>query len=176
MNAGLFSSRTEEWSTPQYVFDALDAEFHFTLDVCADDKNHKCAKYLTKEQDGLKQPWDEYQISKVCWMNPPYGPTIGLWMKKAYEESCAGVTVVCLVHARTDTRWWHEYAMQADEIRFVKGRLKFGDGAGSAPFPSAVVIFRPMLDKTSHYNTPRISSVAFENRGKHGQESESPLV
>ena len=86
---------------------------------------------------------------------------MGLWMKKAYEESQKGATVVCLVPARTDTSYWHEYAMQADEIRFVKGRLKFGDGKGSAPFPSAVVIFRPMTESTNHYNTPRISSVTF---------------
>ena len=77
----------------------------------------------------------------VCWMNPPYGRTIGNWMKKAYESSLEGATVVCLVPARTDTGWWHNYAMKGD-IEFIKGRLKFGGSKNSAPFPSAVVVFK----------------------------------
>jgi len=80
----------------------------------------------------------------VCWMNPPYGRTIGKWMRKAYESSLTGSTVVCLVPARTDTAWWHDYAIKG-EVRFLRGRLKFGGSANSAPFPNAVVIFRPML-------------------------------
>jgi phage N-6-adenine-methyltransferase len=135
------SSATDEWATPQEFFDKLNEEFSFTLDVCADDWNYKVSTYYSKETDGLAQEW-----LGVCWMNPPYGRTIKEWMKKAYESSLAGSTVVCLVPARTDTAWWHDYAMQG-EIRFLRGRLKFVGRAGvgdAAPFPSAVVIFKPV--------------------------------
>ena len=132
-----FSSKTDQHPTPQAFFDQLDAEFHFALDVCADSLNAKCARYFTKEQNGLSQEW-----GGVCWMNPPYGREIGAWMHKAYESAKAGAIVVCLVPSRTDTRWWHEYAAKG-EVRFIRGRLKFGDAKNSAPFPSAVVIFRP---------------------------------
>lgn len=130
-----FSSETDLWYTPQDFYDALNAEFGFTLDVCATDENAKCERYFTEQTDGLSQEW-----TGVCWMNPPYGRVIGNWMKKAYEASLQGATVVCLVPARTDTKWWHDYASRGS-IRFVKGRLKFGGQSNSAPFPSAVVIF-----------------------------------
>jgi phage N-6-adenine-methyltransferase len=133
-----FSSATDLWSTPQDFYDKLNEEFHFTLDVCATPENAKCERYFTKEQDGLAQTWDG-----VCWMNPPYGREIGKWMKKAYEESQelhGPAVVVCLVPARTDTAWWHNYAVLG-QIRYIKGRLKFGGGKSGAPFPSAVVIF-----------------------------------
>lgn len=133
----MFSSATDDWETPQSFFNDLDNEFHFTLDVCATDTNAKCPNYFTRDQDGLSKKWR----GNICWMNPPYGKTISLWMQKAYEESLDGATVVCLVPARTDTKWWHEYCMKG-EIRFVRGRLKFGGCKNSAPFPSAVVIFR----------------------------------
>lgn len=132
-----YRSDTDDWATPQDFFDRLDDEFHFELDVCANYENTKCYRYYTVGEDGLHLPW-----TGVCWLNPPYGRTIGAWMQKAYESSLAGATVVCLVPARTDTRWWHEYAMKG-EVRLVRGRLKFGDGKAPAPFPSAVVVFRP---------------------------------
>jgi phage N-6-adenine-methyltransferase len=135
MNKGMFSSKTPEWETPQDFFDGLNEEFHFTLDVCATNFNAKCDEFLTKEDDGLSCSWH----GSVCWMNPPYGREIKHWMHKAYH---CGATVVCLVPARTDTAWWHDYAMKADEIRYIRGRLKFGNSKNSAPFPSAVVIFR----------------------------------
>jgi len=134
-----FSSATDMWSTPQKFFDQLNAEFGFTLDVCSTHENAKCERHFTEVEDGLSQVWDG-----VCWMNPPYGRTIGKWMRKAYESSLTGSTVVCLVPARTDTAWWHDYAIKG-EVRFLRGRLKFGGSANSAPFPNAVVIFRPML-------------------------------
>ena len=133
----MFSSKTDLWETPQDFFDDVAKEFAFDLDVCAIPGNAKCARYFTPESDGLAQRW-----GGVCWMNPPYGRTIQLWMRKAYFESRTGATVVCLVPARTDTKWWHEYAMKG-EVRFIKGRLKFGDAKTNAPFPSALVIFRP---------------------------------
>ena len=130
----LFSSTTDLWETPQDFFDELNEEFHFDLDVCALPQNAKCKRYFTPDQDGLKQEWEG-----VCWCNPPYGRDIGKWMKKAYESNA---TVVCLVHARTDTRWFHEWVLGKAEIRFVKGRLKFGGSKNSAPFPSMVVIYK----------------------------------
>lgn len=135
INQGMMSSNTDMWATPQDFFNKLNAEFNFQCDVCAIDDNAKCDKYYSPEEDGLQQEWQG-----VCWMNPPYGRVIGEWVKKAYESSLNGATVVCLLPARTDTKWWHEYCMKG-EIRLVKGRLKFGDGKNSAPFPSAVVIF-----------------------------------
>lgn len=135
INQGMMSSNTDMWATPQDFFNELNAEFNFQCDVCATNDNAKCDKYYSPEEDGLQQEWQG-----VCWMNPPYGRQISPWVKKAYESSLNGATVVCLLPARTDTKWWHEYCMKG-EIRLVKGRLKFGDGKNSAPFPSAVVIF-----------------------------------
>jgi len=130
-----FSSATDLWSTPQDFFDKQNAIYGFTLDVCATADKTKCARYFTEADDGLAQPWHG-----VCWMNPPYGRAIGLWMRKAYESHLTGATVVCLVPSRTDTRWWHDYAMKG-QIEFIRGRLKFGDAKNSAPFPSALVVF-----------------------------------
>lgn len=131
-----YSSATDEWETPQDFFDALDGEFGFGLDVCATPENAKCPRYYTREDDGLAREW-----RGVCWMNPPYGRAIGRWVRKAYESARDGATVVCLVPARTDTAWWHDYATRADEIRFVRGRLKFGGAKHNAPFPNAVLVF-----------------------------------
>lgn len=143
-NKGMFSSNTDLWATPQNFFDELNKEFGFELDVCAISENAKCSKYFTPEMDGLKQDWEG-----VCWMNPPYGRGIGKWIEKAYNESLKhGSTVVCLIPSRTDTKWWHNYCMNG-EIRFVKGRLYFGDGKGRAPFPSVVVIFGKNAMKNS---------------------------
>lgn len=138
-----FSSATEVWATPQDFFRQYDDEFRFDVDVCALPENAKCPIYFTPEIDGLAQTWAPF----TCWMNPPYGRTISQWMRKAYESAQAGATVVCLVPARTDTAWWHDYAMKG-EIRFLRGRLKFGGHANSAPFPNAVVIFRSNVTPT----------------------------
>lgn len=138
-----FSSASDEWATPMDFFRGLDAEFGFTLDVCATDENAKCSRWFTRADDGLSQPWEG-----VVWMNPPYGKEIGAWMERAYHASLAGATVVCLVPARTDTAWWHDFAAKG-EVRFVRGRLAFGDGKNTAPFPSAVVIFRAQVAKAA---------------------------
>jgi len=132
-----FSSETDEWATPARVFREVDAEFGFTLDVCATPENAKCRRFFTRDDDGLSQPWNG-----VCWMNPPYGARIGQWMEKALQEAGRGTTVVCLVPSRTDTAWWHDCAAKG-EVRFLRGRLTFGNAKNSAPFPSAVVVFRP---------------------------------
>ena len=131
-----FSSATDLHATPQDFYDKLNAEFNFELDVCANADNAKCDKFYTKEDDGLSQEW-----AGVIWMNPPYGREIGKWMKKAHESTLNGAIVVCLVPSRTDTKWWHDYCIN-HEVRFIKGRLKFGNAKNSAPFPSAVIIMR----------------------------------
>lgn len=131
-----YSSKTPVWETPQDFFDKYNAVYNFNLDVCALEDNKKCEKYFSPERDGLSQKWEG-----VCWMNPPYGRTIGQWVKKAYESSLEGATVVCLVPARTDTKWWHDYVMKG-KIEFIKGRLKFGGCQNAAPFPNAIVVFK----------------------------------
>lgn len=122
--------------TPLEIFMRLNAEFRFTLDVCATRENAKCERYFTPEIDGLSQHWEG-----VCWMNPPYGPELERWVQKAFEESQRGATVVCLVPARTDTSWWRDFASKA-EVRFIRKRLKFVGMPTNAPFPSAILIFR----------------------------------
>lgn len=134
-----FSSKTVEWETPQELFDQLNNEFNFQFDVCASKENAKVGRFWRKDDDGLSKNWKEIKGWK--WMNPPYGREIGKWVKKAAESG----KTVCLLPARTDTRWFHEYIYQtydAVEIRFIKGRLKFGNSKNSAPFPSMIVIFR----------------------------------
>jgi phage N-6-adenine-methyltransferase len=136
----MFSSKTCEWATPQSFFNKLTEVFNFEIDLCASKQNAKCNKFYTEEDNGLAQDW-----LGICWMNPPYGSDIGAWVKKAYESAKQNnATVVCLLPARTDTKWWHNYCKDA-ELYFVKGRLKFGGSKNAAPFPSAVVIFRPKL-------------------------------
>lgn len=137
-----FSSKTNEWATPQDLFNSLNEEFGFTLDPCATPANAKCPKFFTIQEDGLSRDWDG-----VVFMNPPYGREIGKWIQKAFESSLNGATVVCLVPSRTDTNWWHQYVLKG-EVRFLKGRLRFGDGNGCAPFPSAIVIFRVQQSKS----------------------------
>jgi phage N-6-adenine-methyltransferase len=133
-----FSSATDEHPTPRKFFDECVREFGgFDLDPCATAESAKAPRFFTKADDGLAQEW----CGRV-WMNPPYGRTIGTWMRKAYESAQAGCMVVCLVPSRTDTAWWHDYAMKGS-VRFLRGRLKFGDAKNSAPFPSALVVFYP---------------------------------
>ena len=135
--ASIFSQATDEWATPQWLFDKLNDEFHFTLDVCANVGNAKCKTFFSKEQDGLQQQWNG-----VVWCNPPYGRQIKHWVKKASETADNGNTVVMLIPARTDTEWFHEYVYGKAEIRFIRGRVKFGGAKNSAPFPSMICVFR----------------------------------
>ncbi len=135
----MFSSKNEMWTTPQDFFDKLDAEFHFTLDAAATKENAKCPDYFTEEQNGLLQRW-----SGTVFCNPPYCRKTGLWVKKAFEESQVGHCIaVMLLPCRPDVSWFHDYILGKAEVRFVRGRLKFGGSKNSAPFPSMVVIFRP---------------------------------
>jgi site-specific DNA-methyltransferase (adenine-specific) len=135
----MFSSATDMWATPQSFFDELNNEFHFTLDPCATKANAKCNKFYTIDEDGLQQDWK----GEVVFCNPPYGKMISSWVRKCSQESKKpNTTIVALLPARTDTRYFHDYIYgKAKEIRFIKGRLKFGDSKNSAPFPSMVVVF-----------------------------------
>lgn len=139
----MFSSKTNEWATPQHLFDELDREFGFTLDPCATDENAKCRRYYTAEQDGLKQDW----AGQTVFCNPPYGREIGKWVKKCYEESLKGGVVVMLIPARMDTTYVHDYIIGKAQMRFIRGRVKFGDAKQGAPFPSMVVVFNAEEDK-----------------------------
>lgn len=138
--AVLISSDSEEWPTPLDLFGQLEHEFGpFDLDPAATEENAKARRYFTRADNGLVQRWDAGRI----YLNPPYGRTIGKWVQKAFEASQSGSTVVCLLPARTDSIWFHEYAVKG-EVRFIRGRLKFNAGTGwNAPFASCVVIFRP---------------------------------
>lgn len=141
MNTELFfSCVTDQWETPQDFFDKLDEEFHFTLDPCADETNHKCERYFTREQDGLMQNW----AGEVVFCNPPYGRKVGKWVEKCFQEVYQGgcKCAVLLLFANTDTKWFLDWIYHRAEIRFIKGRLKFGGGSVNSPKPSMVVVFR----------------------------------
>lgn len=133
----MFSSLRLDWKTPKNVYKILDAEFHFIFDPCP--STWKGQGYF---KDGLKIDWYERNF-----VNPPYGREIGKWLKKGYEESQKGKLVVFLIPSRTDTKWWHDYVMKADEIRFIRGRLKFDDQKNPAPFPSCIVVFRGKAER-----------------------------
>ncbi len=132
-----FSSKNNEWTTPQELFDTLNIEFGFTLDPCCTNESAKCDKYYTIDDDGLSKDWSK----DIVFMNPPYGREIPKWIEKAYNEALMGAVVVCLIPSRTDTKYWHNFIFPYADIRFLKGRLKFGESNNYAPFPSAVVIF-----------------------------------
>lgn len=131
-----FATGRQDWETPASLFDPLNAEFGFTLDVCATEENAKCPHFFTPQGDALSMSW-----AGVCWMNPPFGSQ-GEWVKKAYEAAKLGATVVCLLPARTNTGWWHDYCLNG-EIRFIRGRPVFKGAKHGLPQPLAIVIFRP---------------------------------
>ena len=147
INSALYSSRSEEWPTPQKFFDALDQEFGFTLDPCATRGNAKCRNFFTKRDDGLLQDWGRH----IVFCNPPYGRDVIRWAGKCYSSANSGATVVLLAHARTDTRWFHDFVLGKAELRFVRGRLKFADGKQSAPFPSLIAVYRPLTERDDYH-------------------------
>ena len=147
-----FASNNQEYATPWNLFNKLNKEFNFTLDVCAHESNHKCERYYNEQQNSLIQDWS----GEVCWMNPPY-KTMKEWIKKAYEESRKdNTTVVCLIPARTNTKWWHQYCMQG-EIRFIEGRPKFEGCIHGLPQPLALIIFNK--DIHGNYTSFKYSEV-----------------
>lgn len=143
----LMSSDKFDYGTPQKFFDELDEEFNFDIDLAASKRNAKCTLYLTKRENSLSRDWPRLLVKKnqgkiTAWLNPPYGRELKLWIKKAYESTRNNnLVVVMLIPARTDTSYWHDYVMKAEDIRFIRGRLKFVGGKNSAPFPSAVIVF-----------------------------------
>lgn len=150
INKGLFTNNSNEWETPDDIFNKLDEEFNFTLDPCCTDTTAKCAKFYTKETNGLIQDWSK----ETVFVNPPYGREIKHWVEKSYKEFLKGATVVMLIPARTDTKYWHEYIFDKAEVRFIKGRIKFlqnGEAKQAAPFPSAIIVFSDNA-KITHAN------------------------
>ena len=139
MNEAIFSSQSQEWGTPKSLYDLLNKEFRFDLDVCASESNHKNPFYLTKEDNSLS---DGIEWNGKCWMNPPYGKGIIDWVEKAWRASTLGATVVCLLPVRTDTKWWHEYVMESNEIRLLNRRISFdGPIKNKSTMPVCIVIF-----------------------------------
>lgn len=139
----LYTSNSDEWETPDYLYKKLDNEFHFDLDPCATEHNHKTEEYFTIDNDGLSKNWGGHRV----WCNPPYSEIIK-WAQKAFEESLKPNTlVVLLAPSRTDTKWFHDYVYHHSEIRFVKGRVKFSGSKWNAPFPSLLAIYRGRFDK-----------------------------
>lgn len=162
-----YSSDRYDWETPQALFDTLDAEFLFGLDAAATADNTKVRdNYYTPEDDALIQNWRadardaELDIEQAVWCNPPYGRAIGAFVRKGWEESQKGATVVMLLPARTDTRWWHGYVMMADEVRLIRGRLRFVGAPTCAPFPSCVVVFRPDDERTAPELLVKFSTIS----------------
>jgi phage N-6-adenine-methyltransferase len=139
-----FKHETVVWETPKHLFEALDEEFGFTCDVCADATNAKCDRFFSIDHDGLRQRWEG-----VCYMNAPYGLALRRWVQKAFESSLFGTTVVCLLPVRTGTEWWQAYILPLDkqDVRYLPGRQRFGASGNSAPFSSAIVIFRPPVGR-----------------------------
>lgn len=136
-NAG--TAYRQDWETPPELFAKIDAEFHFTIDAAANYENRKCDWYFDRIADGLRQSWGR----NIVWLNPPYDASLAEWVAKAREASEEGATVVCLIPARTDTRWWHAHVEGRAEVRFIKGRIRFVGAPYNAPFPSCLVVFRP---------------------------------
>jgi len=147
----LYSSARQDWGTPQALFDELDQEFCFVLDAAAAEHNHKCPNWIGQEEDSLSSCWltasqralvlTSRESSPAVWLNPPYGRSIGQWVEKAYRESLKGLAVVVLLFARTDTKWFHHWAMKAAEIRLIPGRIRFQGADNCAPAPSCLLVF-----------------------------------
>lgn len=144
----MHSTGKDDWQTPLPIFEALDREFGFKVDVAASDENHLCAAYYTKRDDALSRSWSEGCDHMVAWCNPPYSRKVGEWLAKGAEEAAKGVTSVFLIMARTETKWWHEYIMKyASEVRLVEGRIHYVDPSEprrceASPAPAAIIIFR----------------------------------
>lgn len=143
LNDSLYSSEKHDWETPIELFNALNNEFNFNLDVCASKENKKCENYFCEEDNALWKEWNGN-----CFMNPPYGRGIEWWVQKAYNESQKGNIIVCLLPVRSDTKWWHFYCMKSFEIRLLTRRLTFSKYNNKAPFPCAIVIFKPGIHTT----------------------------
>lgn len=156
MTRGLSSSLRQDWATPQTLFRLLGAEFHFTIDACAVKETACCADFF--RENSLVRAW-----RGTVWCNPPYGKFLKLWVYKACCEANLGSTVVMLLPARTDTSWWHDYVIpSASEIRYLRGRLRFDDTNGRAPFPSVIVVFRPISQQVSDRVDLRSSELSTE--------------
>jgi phage N-6-adenine-methyltransferase len=147
-----FVSTKQDWTTPDELFESVSSEFDFTLDAAADSINTRCSKFFTVADDGLKQDWGEHCV----WLNPPYGESGGKlsdWIKKAAHAAAKGATVVMLIPARTNTSWFHDICLRYGEVRFIRGRPKFGGAKHGLPQPLCFVIFRPRDPTADEFET-----------------------
>lgn len=174
-NNALFSSKSDLWGTPPEVFRLLNEVYDFQLDAASTDENYLCPHHFTSDCDGLAQDWARH---RRVWLNPPYGRTISQWMRKAYEESRKGCLVVCLVPARVDTKWWHDWVLNKAKVTFFKGRLRFirysnnhASRSGGAPFPSALVIYEPDLSQRTDYSHLPVERKCFLPNLSFGQSA-----
>ncbi|MFZ4776694.1 MAG: DNA N-6-adenine-methyltransferase [Terrimicrobiaceae bacterium] len=159
----MHSSRKVEWSTPDWLFEALDKLFKFSLDPCSTEDNAKCKLHYTADDDGLLFSWAGHTV----WLNPPYGPTIGEWMENAVSEAQnAGTTVVCLIPSRTGAAWFQKSVLNAPKklIFFFRGRLCFGNGKNPAAFDSVLVVYPGKGVKTPTVEEIRASICPEVNR------------
>lgn len=137
-----FESAKQDWETPDDLFDPLNSEFHFTLDAAADENNTKTSVFFSAYDNSLQQDWGAH----VIWLNPPYDARtskLSDWVKKAADAAAKGATVVMLIPARTNTNWFHDICLKFGEVRFIRGRPKFGNALHGLPQPLCLVIFRP---------------------------------
>ncbi len=164
IRAALFSSTSDLWGTPPNLFRMLDQVYEFKLDAAASDASAFCDTYFTLQSDGLSRDWFPY---RRVWLNPPYGRSIAQWMRKDYQEAQKGCLVICLVPARVDTKWWHDWVENKGQVTFLKGRLRYvrhtdenGARSGSAPFPSALVKYEPDLETRHHFSSAPVQRSA----------------
>ena len=153
-NETLFSSEKMDWATPWKLFDGISREFGFVLDAAASVENAKCTRFITEEMNAFEQSWHSIAEGGAVWLNPPYGRGIDRWLAKAYQEAQAGCCVVVLTFSRTDTQWWHDYAMKCAEIRLLAGRIKFAGAKNTAPAPSCLLVFDEAR-RRPHFSTQR---------------------
>lgn len=146
MNNVHFKSVKMDWGTPDSLFNQLDLEYNFQRDLAASDINAKCLTYFTELDNSLNIDW--HKLSGWSWLNPPYGRQLKHWIKKCHEEAELGAKIVCLLPARTDTSYFHDYIYGKYEITFLRGRVKFlnnGEEMDAAPFPSMIVVFKKKI-------------------------------
>lgn len=157
INNGLYTSATEEWETPPAFFEAINAEYNFTLDPACTEENHKCPKFYTKKEDGLQQDWGGERV----YINPPYGRQIVKWIEKAEAEAKKPDTLcVLLLPARTDTAWFHDHIAKNAKIYFIRGRLRFNGSNSNAPFPSMLAVYDNRVSRLTGWSTTLESGIS----------------
>ena len=152
----MFSSSKMDWRTPPEVFDFFNSRYAFDFDAAATPEDALLPDFIPPSVDALATDWGRlFPNASAAWVNPPYGRGVDKWMAKCAAEGAAGMLVGALVFARTDTRWWHDYVMQARTVWLIKGRIRFlghdGVAGNSAPAPSAFVVWCGPQSSTPYF-------------------------